>query len=153
MRSKTESSPDSKINSVLLTKEEETAVVALSDLFLFNGPLDEDFTRIAKILISTRLTRPDLESLFRNDVAFLLYRNQLMIDGVWGGFDETWLFTEINKKRMQRHASAWVRFIDMIRALIRSKSYEDYWQRVRKEMELQAPASSSPPDQKSISGE
>jgi hypothetical protein len=137
MQSKSDLPPNSPNNAVLLNKAEVIATVAMSDLFLFNGPLEDDFKRIAEKLRMTRLTGTELESLFRNDVAFLLYRNQLMVNGTWGAFDEAWLIAEINKRRTLRNTSTWIRILDTIRAGIRSKSYNDYWQRVRKEMDQQ----------------
>jgi hypothetical protein len=130
----TEQSPSDN-KSILLTKEEETAAVALSDVFLFNEPLEEDIRRIAKKLITTGLSHFALETLFRNDVTFLLYRNQSMINGVWGGFNEEWLITQINKRRMKRRDSVWVIFVDRIQVSLRAKSYEDYWLLIRKEMD------------------
>jgi hypothetical protein len=104
-------------------------------VFLFNEPLEEDIRRIAKKLITTGLSHFALETLFRNDVTFLLYRNQSMINGVWGGFNEEWLITQINKRRMKRRDSVWVIFVDRIQVSLRAKSYEDYWLLIRKEMD------------------
>ncbi len=73
---------------------------AFSELWLDNEIDQSDLERIAQIMKESNYSLIELKSIYQHEVAPVVYHNLLGVAGVWGGFDESWLFEEI-----QRHIS------------------------------------------------
>ncbi|KAH8812321.1 hypothetical protein F5884DRAFT_855620 [Xylogone sp. PMI_703] len=83
----------------LLTKNEECACIALSELFQDTELLPIDIAYIVKTLHGLDLSWEQLDGILRKDVFPVLYPNRLSIAGVWTSFAEDWLIGEISNRR------------------------------------------------------
>ncbi|MGL4766898.1 MAG: DUF7079 family protein [Formosimonas sp.] len=62
---------------------------ALSELWLDSPP---DLEWIARCLRESGYSLSELDAIYANEVAPVVYRNLHAIIGVWGGFDPKWLY-------------------------------------------------------------
>ncbi|MCB1920525.1 MAG: hypothetical protein KDJ28_11170 [Candidatus Competibacteraceae bacterium] len=83
--------------------------VALSALFLDTELTPADGARIAQVMTDSGLSLPELRAVYAREVAPVVSANLRMTAGVWSGFDEAWLCTQI--VRHLQKGSWWTRFM------------------------------------------
>lgn len=69
---------------------------AFSDLWLDNEVQQYTIDHIALKMKQSGYSLAELKHIYQHEVAPAVYRNLLVVTGVWDGFDEDWLFNEIN---------------------------------------------------------
>ena len=119
-----------------LTKGEEIAAQAISEIFLDTELEDSDFKYIARQLIESGLSLSEIFSLYKYDVALLLDSNLKSIAGIWSGFNEEWLINALNEERQKRNTSCIAGFFYKILVPLRMKDSLNDWERVQKEFQL-----------------
>ncbi|KAJ3547349.1 hypothetical protein NM688_g5409 [Phlebia brevispora] len=87
--------------SSIFTPQQKDAYRALSDLFLDTEQTQDDLNRLANRLSSTGLSSTALESMLRNDLFPILYPNLISVAGAWDGFQDDWLFTQLQNRQSQ----------------------------------------------------
>lgn len=70
---------------------------SLSDLWLDTELQNYDHQHIAEILASSGYSFDEIEEIFSEEVAPVVYGNLYTAVGVWDGFDLDWLYKEIIK--------------------------------------------------------
>lgn len=68
---------------------------AFSDFWLDNQLQDFEYERAADLMISSGYPLKELEKIFTEEVAPVVYSNLLSMTGEWAGFDEKWLCRKI----------------------------------------------------------
>lgn len=61
---------------------------AISELFLDTQLDDGDFSRLRDMLVESRLSVHELDYIYYDELAPILYRNVNTPSGVWSGFDQ-----------------------------------------------------------------
>ena len=88
--------------------------LALSDFYLDTELQPADFAHIRQVFTQSGYSRQVIEQINYEEVAPLLLDNLLTIAGVWGGFDQDWLF-EIIEARLdrqgKRYRPGWMRWL------------------------------------------
>lgn len=76
--------------------------IALSELWLDTELSPEDLRRIAGVMADSGLGLEELERVCLLEVAPVVSSNLLSMAGVWAGFDEEWLSTQILRNLRER---------------------------------------------------
>lgn len=76
--------------------------MAISELFLDTHLEEEDFIRLRDLLNESQLSIDELDLIYHEEIAPLLYGNLEATAGEWSGFDPVWLELEISKQSKQR---------------------------------------------------
>lgn len=79
--------------------------LALSELWLDTELDDASLERLARILWESGYPQPELEAIFRLEVAPVVWLNAWTPLGVWAGFDPDWLFEGCRRNQARRHSS------------------------------------------------
>lgn len=111
----------------------ESVWLALSELWL-DADLDEaDLAAIARTLAISGFSVAELESIYRLEVAPVVWANTWVTAGVWDGFDPDWLFEACRRNQRRRH-SLWHR--GRCRLLKRAMTYatDEHWRRIREQL-------------------
>lgn len=78
------------------------ARMAISELFLDTALDDADFLRLRDTLRATRLPPEELDAIYYDEVAPILYGNLHSTAGVWSGFDADWLERQVRQHAQRR---------------------------------------------------
>ena len=73
------------------------ARLAISELFLDTALDQADFLRLRDTLRAARLSPAELDGIYYDELAPILYRNLNTPAGAWSGFDAAWLEQEIQR--------------------------------------------------------
>ena len=103
------------------------ARMAISELFLDTELDDATFLRLRDELRASRLSLPELDAIYHDEVAPILCRNLSTTAGVWDGFDPDWLEREIGRRAVRPGFSPLAR---LRRYLVTRSTIED-WRRLR----------------------
>jgi hypothetical protein len=108
----------------------EPVWLAFSDLWLDMEKEDWDIQSIARVAIQSGYTLDELRDIYLYEIAPVVYRNLRTPVGVWGGFDEEWLFTQA--KRRAEHRSLWLRTLlsTGLGKYYLTHDTENYWQQI-----------------------
>ena len=104
---------------------------AISELFLDTSLDDDDFRRISSNLGSLQLPTSELDSIYFDEVAPVLFRNLQSSVGVWEGFDADWLDTEIQKSKKNQRMTAGIPILARFRRYWATRSTIADWEKVR----------------------
>ncbi len=107
------------------------ARVAISELFLDTEIDDQTFARLRDVLRASRLSLPDLDGIYYDEVAPILYRNLSTPAGVWSGFDADWLEQEIRRRRGPRSFRRRRPVLGRLRRYLVTRSTIADWRRLR----------------------
>jgi hypothetical protein len=104
--------------------------MALSSLWLDTELSTEDLERIARIMANTDLTIEQLHEIYCVEVAPVVWPNMLAVAGVWNGFDEEWLCSQIirNLRKRPRRTRFWSSFRPTQRVMLYGT--DQYWTRL-----------------------
>lgn len=80
----------------------KSARLAIAELFLDTELDEEDFIRLSRILKQSKLSIDDLDAIYYDEIAPLLYGNLDSTAGVWEGFDADWLEAELIRHNQAR---------------------------------------------------
>lgn len=104
----------------------------LSELWNNTELFDYQLVHIAKKMRSSNYTLEELEKIFSEEVAPVVYTNLLDYSGSWTGFDSEWLYENIleNLEKQERNAvyRTWVR--SGLGKFVMTKMVQDEWKRV-----------------------
>jgi hypothetical protein len=106
----------------------QLARLAVSELFLDTELDDADFLRLRDALRASHLSLQELDEVYYDEVAPVLYQNLRTPAGAWEGFDRAWLEERIDHRASERRLpfpAAWRRYYF-------SRSTIGDWQRLRK---------------------
>jgi hypothetical protein len=103
------------------------ARMAISELFLDTALDEKDFARLRDELRSSGLSLRELDEIYYDEVAPLLYQNLNSPAGVWSGFDGAWLDGEIQKRRPPRGFAP----LASLRRFLATRSTIKDWNRLR----------------------
>jgi hypothetical protein len=107
------------------------ARLAISELFL-DAELDAaDFSRLRDRLRESGLTLPELDEVYFDEVAPILYGNLSSVAGVWSGFDAAWLEQQIT--RAKRHRG--IPFVARVRRYLVTRTTIEDWRCLRAMLE------------------
>lgn len=86
--------------------------MALSELWLDTELSTMDLERIAHVMAASRLSIEELRQVYLVEVAPVVSPNLLSVAGVWAGFDEEWLCSQIirNLRDRPRRTRFWAWF-------------------------------------------
>jgi hypothetical protein len=105
--------------------------MAISQLFL-DSDLDEStFARLRNELRASRLPLRDLDEIYYDELAPILYRNLRVPAGVWSGFDAEWLEEQIRRRGSPSHFQLLAR----LRRYAVTRSTIKDWRRLRQMLE------------------
>lgn len=86
---------------------------AFSNFWLDNQLQDYDFKHTVKLMISSDYSFDEIEKIFSEEVAPVVYVNLFSVAGQWGFFNPDWLYGEIlkNLKKQERNPiyRAWIK--------------------------------------------
>ncbi|KAK6347464.1 hypothetical protein TWF718_005306 [Orbilia javanica] len=88
------------MTSMALTDAEKSACTTLSHLFLDTEITTEELNSITTSLRALNLPSPTLDRILRYDLFPILYPNIISVAGVWSGFDDYWLLSQVESRRM-----------------------------------------------------
>ena len=103
------------------------ARLAISEMFLDTALEEKDFARLRHELRSSGLSLRELDEIYYDEVAPLLYQNLSSPAGVWSGFDAAWLDSEIQKRRQ----SSGFPLLASLRRFMATRSTIKDWSRLR----------------------
>ncbi|MDD0844798.1 DUF7079 family protein [Pseudomonas sp. Gutcm_11s] len=117
-----------------MSASREEVWLALSELWLDNQLDEHDHRHIARVLLASGLSVDELQGIYLEEVAPLLWGNHWTTAGVWDGFDAHWLSAGCRRFQQLRGRS-WHRW--RCRLLRRPMTYaaEPEWQQVLLRME------------------
>ena len=75
---------------------------ALSELWLDTELSFEDLERIARVMADSGLTIKQLREVYLVEVAPVVSPNLLTVAGEWAGFDDEWLYSQIQRNLRDR---------------------------------------------------
>ena len=107
------------------------ARVAISELFLDTEIDDQTLARLRDVLRASRLSLPDLDAIYYDEVAPILYRNLSTPAGVWSGFDADWLEQEIQRRRGSGSFRRSLPALGRLRRYLVTRSTIADWRRLR----------------------
>ena len=103
------------------------ARLAISELFLDTALDEKDFARLRDELRASGLSLRELDEIYYDEVAPLLYQNLNSPAGVWSGFDAGWLDGEIQKRRPSHGFAP----LASLRRFLATRSTIKEWSRLR----------------------
>ncbi len=74
-----------------MSTSREDVWLVLSELWLDNQLADHDHRHIARVLHASGLPLEELQAIYLEEVAPLLWGNHWVAAGAWSGFDPNWL--------------------------------------------------------------
>lgn len=102
--------------------------VALSNFYLDKELQNHDFKFIATKIKESPYSFDEVKQIDKQEVFPVLHLNLLSVAGVWNGFDEDWLISEITKKLQK---SSWFKAFMLKVKYARLKGmYADYWEKL-----------------------
>jgi hypothetical protein len=102
--------------------------LALSNLYLDTELQDYNFKSIATKVKESPYSFEEVKQIDKQEVFPVLYSNLLSVAGVWNGFDEDWLISEITKKLQKR---SWFKdFMLKVKYARLKRMYADYWEKL-----------------------
>lgn len=102
--------------------------IALSDFYLYNELQDLDFKHIASKIKESPFTFEKVKQIDKEEIFPVLHFNLLDVAGVWSGFQEEWLVSEIAKKLQKR--TWYSSFIIKIKYAKLKWMYSDSWEKL-----------------------
>lgn len=104
--------------------------IALSGLYVDTELKDHDFKYIAVKIKESPYTIEQARQIDKKEVFPVLYPNLLAVTGVWSGFEEQWLISEISKTIRKR---TWFSSFKVKLKYLKLKwMYASYWERLEK---------------------
>jgi hypothetical protein len=103
------------------------ARMAIAELFLDTELDDQTLRRLRDVLRASGFSLSDLDGIYADEVAPILYRNLNSPAGVWDGFDADWLEQEIRRQVGRRRLPALAR----LRRYLATRSTIRDWRRLR----------------------
>lgn len=98
--------------------------MALSEFYLDSELTDEGLQRIKDVFIASGYDMDEIRYIDRNEVRPSVGLNFFGVAGVWSGFDEQWLCTEILQRSTKGNPKWWQRI------WLRDSLSERYWVRI-----------------------
>jgi hypothetical protein len=104
---------------------------AISDLWLDTELGENGVLYIARVLAESGYSLEEIDKIYTEEVAPVVYMNAYSVTGVWTGFDPVWLKEEILKKTKRHFIISDLPIIKQIKIKIITCSVEDNWKSVK----------------------
>jgi hypothetical protein len=104
---------------------------AISDLWLDTELGENGVLYIARVLAESGYSLEEIDKIYAEEVAPVVYMNAYSVTGVWTGFDSVWLKEEILKKTRRHFIISDLPIIKQIKIKIITYSVEDNWKSVK----------------------
>jgi hypothetical protein len=104
---------------------------AISDLWLDTELGENGVLYIARVLAESGYSLEEIDKIYKEEVAPVVYMNAYSVTGVWTGFDPVWLKEEILKKTKRHFIISDLPIIKQIKIKIITCSVEDNWKSVK----------------------
>lgn len=105
---------------------------ALSDLWLDTEMQSYEHERRAELMTSSGFSFGEIERIFSEEVAPVVYKNLYTAVGVWDGFDTDWLYENILKNMEKQEKSpiyrAWVQ--STVGKFLMTRMVQDDWKKI-----------------------
>lgn len=102
--------------------------IALSNFYLDQELKERDFAQIAATIKESPYSFIQVKKIDKEEVFPVLSSNSQHTTGVWSGFNEVWLVTEISKKIESRTRIN--QFVNRLKYAGQKKMYSEYWKRL-----------------------
>lgn len=107
------------------------ARVAISELFLDTHLEEEDFARLRDILNESQLSIDELDLIYHDEIAPLLYGNLEATAGEWSGFDPDWLELKISKQSKQSIIGK-IPWLNRVWGYLTTRTTRNDWERLKR---------------------
>ncbi len=115
--------------------------IALSDFYLDTELTDDTYRHIARKINESPFSLEEVKEIDRTEVFPVLYSNLLSVAGVWGGFQEEWLVSAIQKKKKNRNVFS--RFVHYLIYHSMKGMFKECWEQVQVQMQASSSSANS----------
>lgn len=115
------------------TQSRRVARCAISELFVDTELDERDFARLRAMLNESQLSQTELDFIYYEEIAPLLYRNLDVPAGEWAGFDPDWLEAEIGKRQVKA-PSGGASWLSRARRYWVTRTTRNDWQKLKRSL-------------------
>ncbi|MFS4493690.1 hypothetical protein [Maribacter sp. 2308TA10-17] len=117
-----------KVKTKINIEERRPIWIALSDLYIDNELQDYDFKYISQKIKASPYSLEQIKQIDKEEVFPVLHTNLLTVAGIWTGFQEEWLITEIMRKLEKRNFLS--RLMNGIMYAFLKSMQKDNWRKI-----------------------
>lgn len=109
-------------------KERQPIWIAISDFYIDSELQESDFEYISIKIKESPYSIEQIKQIDKEEIFPVLHSNLLYVAGVWTGFQEEWLISEITKKLEK--SNYFSRLINKMKYACLKWMYKDYWRKI-----------------------